>query len=142
MRHFSALLWSTACVFATATAALAQYNPFPGWSVLEAEQAAGRQISSNHCAACHATKPGARAIHGPTLEGVLGRPAASVAEFPYSDALKKSGIIWSEDNLRRWIADSARMVPNTLMPHVSISDPAEQIYLVAYLKTLKARPAR
>jgi cytochrome c len=65
-----------------------------------------------------------------------------MAGFPYSDALKKSGLVWTEDNLRKWIADSAHTVPNTLMPHVSISDPAEQIYLVAYLKTLKAPAAR
>jgi hypothetical protein len=35
------------------------------------------------------------------------------------------------------VADNAHLVRDTLMPHVSISDPAEQIYLVAYLKTLK-----
>ena len=38
--------------------------------------------------------------------------------------------------------DSARTVPNTRMPHVSISDPAEQIYLIAYLKALKGPAAR
>lgn len=47
-----------------------------------------------------------------------------------------SGLIWTEDNLRKWISDNVHMVPNTLMPHVSISDPAEQIYLIAYLKKL------
>jgi hypothetical protein len=32
------------------------------------------------------------------------------------------------------------MVPGTLMPHVSVTDPAEEIYLIEYLKTLKAPP--
>jgi cytochrome c len=67
---------------------------------------------------------------------VYGRRAGSLSTFPYSGALKNSGLIWTEDNLRNWIADNAHMVPNTLMPHVSIADPAEQIYLIAYLKTL------
>jgi hypothetical protein len=40
------------------------------------------------------------------------------------------------------VASNELIVPNTLMPHVGISDPAEQIYLVEYLKTLKAPPAR
>ena len=39
------------------------------------------------------------------------------------------------------MADNVHIVPNTLMPHVAISDPAEQIYLVEYLKTLKAPAA-
>jgi hypothetical protein len=30
------------------------------------------------------------------------------------------------------------MVPGMLMPHVAIKDPAEIIYIVEYLKTLKA----
>ena len=82
-------------------------------------------------------------VFGPSLKGVVGRPAGSLAGFPYySDALKKSGLVWTEDNLRKWIADNAHTVPNTLMPHVSISDPAEQIYLIAYLRILKAPAAR
>jgi cytochrome c len=54
--------------------------------------------------------------------------------------LKKSGIVWTEENLRKWLADNAHMVPGTLMPHVSVTDPAEEIYLIEYLKTLKASP--
>jgi cytochrome c len=81
-------------------------------------------------------------VFGPSLDGIVGRRAGSAAGFPYSEALKNSGLVWTEDNLRKWIADSAQMIPNTLMPHVSISDPAEQIYLTAYLKTLKGSAAR
>lgn len=112
----------------------------PGWSMHlgEAEQAAGRQVFNNHCSACH-VKAGRRSF-GPSLYGVVGRPAASATEFPYSEALKKSGLVWTEDNLRKWLGDTTAMVPNTLMPHVSISDPAEQVYLIAYLRTLKAPP--
>jgi len=73
---------------------------------------------------------------GPSLTGVVGRPAASVAGFPYSDALKKSGLTWTEDNLRAWIAEPSHTVPGTLMPHVSLSDRAEQLYVIACFKTL------
>jgi cytochrome c2 len=57
-------------------------------------------------------------------------------------ALKKSGLTWTEDNLRAWIADPSHTVPGTLMPHVSLSDPAEQLYVIAYLKTLSGKAAR
>jgi cytochrome c len=110
------------------------------WSVREAAEAAGRHVFADHCAACHVMQAGSPAVLAPTLIGVLGRPAGSVAGFPYSDALKNSGLTWTEDNLRKWVADNAHLVPNTLMPHVSISDPAEQIYVVTNLKTLTATP--
>lgn len=141
MKYLLLFILSAAGLVATATGGFAQYR-IPSWSPLEAEQTAGRQLFKDHCAACHTPKPGARLIFGPSLEGVVGRPAGSVAGFPYSDALKKSLLVWTEDNLRKWIADSTNTVPNTLMPHVSISDPAEQIYLIAYLRTLKAPAGR
>ncbi len=105
------------------------------WSVIEAEEVAGKQVFGDHCAVCH------DGILGPTLNGVVGRPAASVAGFGYSNSLKKSGITWTEDNLRKWITDTDYVVRYTQMPHISISDPAEQIYLIAYLKTLKGPAA-
>jgi cytochrome c len=140
MKYAPVFIVSLAGLVAAATGSLAQLRSQP-WSLFEAEQVAGHQVFRDHCAACHVQKAGARRVLGPALEGVLDRPAGTVAGFPFSDALKKSGLVWTADNLRKWIADPARMVPETLMPHASVSDPAEQIYLVAYLKTLKA-PAR
>ena len=102
---------------------------------------AGQKVFADHCAVCHAQRVVARPL-GPSLRGVVGRPAASLAGFPYSDALKKSGLTWTEDNLRAWIADSSHKVSGTLMPHVSLSDPAEQLYVIAYLKTLSGKAAR
>jgi cytochrome c len=119
--------------------ALSETYTFP---LLEAEQEAGQQLYNHHCAVCHVPGAGPVFGFGPSLVGVVGRPAGSVPGFPYSEALKKSGLIWTEDNLRKWVADNAKLVPNTLMPHVSISDPAEQIYVVAYLKTLKSAPGK
>jgi cytochrome c len=136
MRYGSTLilfLSAAVGVAATLSAASAQY--VPTFLLLQAEQA-GRKIFDDHCAACHTQRSAPRLVFGPSLKGVVGRQAGSAPGFPYSEALKNSGLIWTEDNLRKWIADSARTVPNTLMPHVSISDPAEQIYLIAYLKTL------
>ena len=140
MKHLRFLALSAVGTFAMAMASVAQNSPTqaPGFSVLEAEQVAGHQLFKDHCGSCH-TSP---VSYGPSLNGIVGRRAGSLPLFPYSDALKKSGLVWTEDNLRKWIANSAEMIPNTLMPHVSIRDPAEQIYLVAYVKTLKAPAGR
>jgi cytochrome c len=141
MKYLPVFILSVVGVVATATHASAQYGT-PGFSLLQAEQVAGRQLFKDHCAACH--KQGAPGVaFGPNLNGVVGRPAGSAPRYAhYSDALKQSGLVWTEDNLRKWIADSAHTIPNTLMPHVSISDPAEQLYLIAYLKTLKGPVGR
>ena len=143
MKHLIAPVLAAAGICFAATVGMGQ--PVPGfaqhygWAVPygRAEQVSGRQIFNNHGISCHALKRGERAF-GPSLLGVVNRPAGSLSGFAYSDALKKSGLVWTEDNLQKWIANNAALVPNTLMPHVSISDPAEQIYLVAFLKTLKA----
>ena len=126
----------------TANAGSAWAQSFaPHFDVQQAMQIAGRKVYADHCAVCHAQKAGARAI-GPDLSSVVDRPAASVAGFPYSDALKKSGLTWTEDNLEKWIADPSHVVPNTLMPHVSLGDPAERIDVIEYLKLLKPSATR
>jgi len=136
------VILSATVIVVTATAGFAQLPPPFGFDYLRAEQAAGQKLFDDHCAVCHTLMRDQTVLFGLSLNGVVGRPAGSVAGFPYSDALKKSGLVWTEDNLRRWIADSASTVPNTLMPHVSVSDPAEQIYVIEYLKTLKGSKAR
>ncbi len=99
-------------------------------------EAAGRQLFNHHCTACHSLDTSKNAF-GPSLVGVLGRPAASVPRFAYSKAMQASGLTWTEDNLRKWITDNEALVPGTRMRHVSITDPAEQDYLISFLHTLK-----
>ena len=99
-------------------------------------EAAGRQLFVHHCTACHSLDTSENAF-GPTLVGVMDRPAASVPRFAYSKAMAASGITWSEDNLRKWIADNDALVPGTRMRHVSITDQAEQDYLISFLRSLK-----
>ena len=142
MRFLPVFILSAASVVVAATGGFAKHPPGSGFNYLRAEQAAGHKLFNDHCAICHTLKRGQPFLFGPSLNGVVGRPAGSVAGFPYSDALKKSGLVWTEDNLRKWIADSARTVPHTLMEHVSVSDPAEQIYVVEYLKTLTGKGPR
>ena len=97
---------------------------------------AGRQIFNHNCTACHSLEP-SKNTFGPSLIGVVGRDAASMPRFSYSDAMKNSGITWTEDNLRKWIADNEGLVPGTRMRHVSITDQAEQDYLISFLRSLK-----
>jgi cytochrome c len=88
------------------------------------------------CSSCHAVTPGAHGI-GPSLAGVYGRPAASLAGYAYSPALKGSGLTWDAATLDRWLQGSQTMVPGTRMPLYPVSDPAARKQIVDYLATLK-----
>jgi cytochrome c len=97
------------------------------------EEIAGKQVFER-CRACHSVEAGKQNF-GPSLHGIIGRPAASLPMYMYSEALKKSNLIWTEDNLRSWMAGNDILVPGTRMRHVGVTDKAEQDYLIAYLKT-------
>ena len=58
------------------------------------------------CAACHQVGPAAQNGVGPHLQGVVGRPIASVPGFRYSDGLEaQRGTVWTEALIARYIAD-------------------------------------
>jgi cytochrome c len=121
-----------AAVLSPPAPASAQYT----WSVVDAERAAGQQLFADHCMACHGNTGVAKGF-APSLVGIVGRRAGTAAGFSFSPALKNSGIDWSEANLTKWITDPAAMLPGTPMPHVSFKDPAERLFILEYLKTLR-----
>jgi cytochrome c len=70
---------------------------------------------------------------GPRLGGVYGRTAGTIESFQYSDALKKSGIKWTEENLEKWLTDTEKLVPNNDMAF-HVEKPDERTEIIAYLK--------
>lgn len=66
------------------------------------------------CAHCHQIGDGARATNGPALTGIVGKPVAST-DYPYSAAMRTSGLIWNEATLRDFLADPAEIVPGSRM---------------------------
>jgi len=102
----------------------------------QAMHKAGQVMFEHRCRSCHADDPALKS-YGPSLIGVVGRKAASQEGFAYSDAMKASGIVWSEEQLRSWIADNKSVLPGTRMRHVGVTDKMEQDFLIDYLKSLK-----
>ena len=70
---------------------------------------------------------------GPNLEGVFGRPAASLPDFAYSDALRATELVWTPRALDAWLAEPARFVAGTTMAFTGYRAPADQRDLIAYL---------
>jgi cytochrome c len=82
------------------------------------------------CADCHAINENAV---GPMHKGVVGRKAGSVPGYDYSPDLKNSGIVWTEDNLDKWLAGPQAMVAETKM-FFDVPDPQDRADIIAYLK--------
>ncbi len=55
---------------------------------------------NGHCRECHSFEKDDNRI-GPTLYGVVGRKAGTVASFAYSDSIKGSEITWDEGDTRQ-----------------------------------------
>jgi cytochrome c len=92
-----------------------------------------KELFEKRCGGCHALD---RDKEGPRLRGVYGRPAASLDSFPYSDALKRSKVVWTEDSLNRWLADTESLVPDNEMAF-RVDKADERRAIINYLKQSK-----
>lgn len=85
------------------------------------------------CVACHSMVAD-RHLTGPSLADVIGRRAGTAAGFGrYSQALKESDIVWTEETLDRWLRDPTGLVPGTSMRIPGIADADVRRDLIAFL---------
>ncbi len=92
------------------------------------------------CAACHAVGDGAKNKIGPQLNGIVGRPAATVADFKYSDAMKAKaaeGLVWTDEVLHEYLKKPADMVKGTTMSFPGLRKDDERDDVIAYLAQFK-----
>ena len=87
------------------------------------------------CAACHKLEAGANNL-GPSLHGIFMRKAGELADFRYSPAIKRSGIVWSPETLDKFITDPQAMVPANRMPYAGMASPGDRADLIAYLQKM------
>lgn len=81
------------------------------------------------CSGCHSLDEN---DIGPKHRGVVGRKAGAVAGYAYSAAIRKSGIVWTQANLDRWLTNPQRMVPGAKM-YFSVANPKQRADIIAYL---------
>ena len=97
---------------------------------VKTDAGAGRAAFEKRCTGCHALD---RDKEGPRLAGVLGRKAGSVAGFPYSDAVKKSAIVWNEALLDKWLTDRESVIPDSDMAF-RLNNADDRAAIIAFLK--------
>jgi cytochrome c len=103
-------------LFALASALVATNNV-----TLAGDLTAGRTLFKV-CAVCHEIGEKAQNRTGPILNGLDGRPAASVRGYPYSPAMKNSEIIWGKAVFKEYLKAPTEMVPGSKMRFTGLRD--------------------
>jgi cytochrome c2 len=120
-----------------AVAALLLSMPFVAHA--EGDVAKGEAVFKK-CKICHQVGPEAKNLVGPIQNGLIGRKAATVEGFKYSDAMKEAGekgMVWTEENIDKYLADPKGFVPKNKMAFAGLPDAQERADVIAYLKTQK-----
>jgi cytochrome c len=90
------------------------------------------------CAACHSLETGLH-LTGPSLSGVVGRPAGRAPGFKrYSSALKGVDFSWTEEMLDRWLENPAELVPGTSMRIRPVVDASIREDIINFLMVSQA----
>ncbi|WP_299193834.1 cytochrome c family protein [uncultured Erythrobacter sp.] len=85
------------------------------------------------CRACHSLADDGPGV-GPTLYGVVGRPAGSVAGYNYSEANGSADVVWTDEVLFEYLGDPSGFLPGTRMMIPGIDDAQRRADLIAFLE--------
>ncbi len=97
---------------------------------------AGKTSFNRVCGACHSVVEGQNKI-GPSLHGVVDRPASQVAGFNYSPAMRDSGKIWDETTLDAYLENPRAYIQGTRMILAGVRSEADRQNIIAYLAQQK-----
>ena len=103
-----------------------------------AQDAAAGEKVFGVCKACHQVGETAKNNVGPSLNGLFGRKAGTIAGYNYTDANKNSGLTWDEATFREYIKDPKAKIPGTKMIYAGLKDEQRTNDLIAYIKQFDA----
>jgi cytochrome c len=92
----------------------------------------GKQVFAK-CQACHSLEAGVNKV-GPSLNGVIGKQAASNDAFKYSDAMKSAQVSWTPETLDQYLANPKKMVPGTKMMFPGLPKEKDRADVIAYIQ--------
>lgn len=90
------------------------------------------------CKACHVAEEAKNRV-GPHLVNLIGRKAASVEDYKYSDAMKakaEEGVVWDEATFDTYITKPKEFVSGTKMVFAGLPKEKDRADLIAYLKSI------
>lgn len=120
------MLLSRPCLAPAVLGVLALYVLPAG--AAEPEITRGQRVFQTQCAGCHAIEPDAHRA-GPSLHGILGRPAGSVEQFDYSPAMQNADIVWTADKLDAFLENTEQVIPGTRMVFWGLNEEDRRLIL-------------
>jgi cytochrome c len=105
-----------------------------GAGAVHAQDAAAGEKDFLVCRACHQVGPGAKVAVGPVLNGIIGRKAGTYPGYQYSPANKDSGIVWTPEELDKYLISPQTVVPHTKMIFPGLKDEQKRKDVIAYLE--------
>ncbi len=104
-------------------------------AVLAAGDAAAGEKVFGKCKACH--KLDGKNGTGPHLNGVVGRPIASLTDFKYSTSMEEhKGTNWDPEVLFQFLQSPKAFASNTKMSFAGLPKPEDRANVIAYLATV------
>jgi cytochrome c len=101
--------------------------------------AKGERQFARNCSGCHTVTPDGGNRAGPTLYNLFGRKAGGLPGYPYSEALKRLDLVWTEDTVARLFElGPEHVTPGSKMPLQKITNETQRDALIAYLKVATA----
>ena len=99
---------------------------------LAGDAASGEKVFVK-CKACHDVAPDVSKI-GPSLYGVIGRTAGTLASYAgYSEAMKSSGLVWDEATLKEFLKAPLTNLKGTKMAFIGLKNEQELDDVIAYM---------
>jgi cytochrome c len=95
----------------------------------------GTTLFKQQCATCHTINPADAVRQGPSLSGIVGRPAGKADGFRYSAGFTDANFVWDDTRLDAYLANPQAMVPGSVMAYRQ-PKAETRAAIIAYLKEL------
>ena len=95
----------------------------------------GERQFRRKCSICHSLEEDGVRRAGPTLAGLFGRQAGTVAGYLYSNTVANLGFEWNEETIDKLFdLGPDHFIPGSKMPMQRIVKPEDRLDLIEYLK--------
>jgi cytochrome c len=101
-----------------------------GHGAIAAGDVARGEVLYQGCQDCHSID---KNDVGPMHKGVVGRASGTAPGYNYSPALRNAKIVWTEENLDKWLADPEKFIPGVRMFY-NVPNVQDRADLIAFLK--------
>ncbi len=102
-----------------------------------ADAVRGADVFDANCAECHSVAKTLKNKKGPSLFGVVGRTAGTVAGYEYSEAMHRAGFVWDAERLDAYLAHPKAVVPGDKMKFDGLDSREERADVIAFLDERK-----